>query len=101
MGLNKMEVLSHINLCCDVNSINDGDLLVIQRKQDKRKILVQCKEVLYRNTGKEEVLLSRKNNDYFIWSMFQEGTSWVWRVWKIGPVELTNITNNMKEFPRR
>ena len=95
-----MTILTHLNTCDDPNSIKDGDLLVIRRKEDKRDILVQCKEVLNRWSGEEEILLSRKNNDYFIWSMFQKGESWVWRVWNLGDVKLTNITNNMNEFPR-
>lgn len=95
-----MNILDHTNLCHDANSINDGDLLVIRRKKDKRNILVQCKKVLNRNTGKEEILLSNKKNDYFIWSMYEKGGSWVWRVWNLGDIELTNITNNMNEFPR-
>lgn len=96
-----MNILNHTNLCHNANSINDGDLLVIQRKKDKRNILVQCKKVLNRRSnGDEEVLLSLRNNDYFIWSLFEKGESWVWRVWNLGDVELTNVTNNMNEFPR-
>ena len=95
-----MDILNHTNICDNANSIKDGDLLVIQRKQDKRKIIVKCKKVLMRKTGKEEILLSQRHNDYFIWSMYLDGTSWIHRVWNLGAVELTNITNNMNEFPR-
>ena len=94
------KMFNHLTTCSDVNSINDGDLLVIQRKVDKRNIIVQCKKVLKRRSGNEEVLISNVKNDYFVWSMYQNGESWVWRVWNLGDVELTNITNNMNQFPR-
>lgn len=89
-------MLSHLNACGSIRDINAGDLLVIQRKSDKRRILVKCAEVI---DGKE-ILISKKKNDYFIWDMYKAGESWVWRVWNLGPIELTNITNNMNEFPR-
>ena len=57
--------LDSLNTCGDVSKIKDGDLLVVQRKCDERNLLVQVKEVLYRGTGKEEVILSRGKNDYF------------------------------------
>jgi hypothetical protein len=94
------KMFSHLTTCDDVNSIKDGDLLVIQRKSDKRNIIVQCKKILNRRSGNEEVLISRGKNDYFIWSMYKNGESWVWRVWNLGGVELTNITNTMNNFPR-
>ena len=93
--------LDIVSACDDINEIKDNDLIVIQRKKDGRKILVKAAKVLNRNSsGDEEVLISVKNNDYFIWSMYMDGSSWVNRVWRIGAVELTNITNNMNEFPR-
>lgn len=92
-------MLSHLNTCSDFNEIKKGDLLVIQRKRDKRRILVQAKELL-RNDGQQEVVMSTAKNDYFNFGMYMAGESWVWRVWNLGQVELTNITNNMNEFPR-
>ncbi len=93
--------LDSLNMCNDISKINDGDLIVIQRKSDKRNLLAQVKEVLYRGTGKEEVILSKGKNDYFVWSMYQDGAGWVRRVWHLPNVELTAITNNINEFPRR
>ena len=93
--------LDVLSACDDVSKIYNEDLLVIQRKYDDRKILVKVAKVLNKNRpGKEEILLGRSKNDYFIWNMYMDGTSWVKRVWRIGQVELTNITNNMNEFPR-
>ena len=90
-----------LNICLDVKEIQDNDLIVIQRKEDDRRILVRVVEVLNkRSNGDEEILLGKNYNDYFIWSMYMDGSSWVKRVWVVGKVELTNITNNMNEFPR-
>jgi hypothetical protein len=93
-------MLNHLNLVSDVSTIKSGNLLVIQRKKDNRKIIVKCAYILNRGTGKEEIILSKKNNDYFIWDMYIKGKSWVFKVWNLGDVEITNITNNMNEFPR-
>jgi hypothetical protein len=78
-----------------------GDLIVIQRKIDKpeERILCKVREVIDGPSSKEIILSSK--NDYFIWNMYRSGESWVWRVWNIGPVKLTAITNTMTKFPRR
>jgi hypothetical protein len=78
-----------------------GDLIVIQRKIDKpeERILCKVRELVYGPNGKK-IILSTKN-DYFIWNMYRKGESWVWRVWNLGPVKLTEITNTMTKFPRR
>lgn len=91
-------ILSHLNIAEKPPS--KGDVIVIQRKQDdpERRILCKVKDVV-NNGGGPEVILSGKN-DYFIWSMYEDGKSWVWRVWNIGAVEITAITNTMNPFPR-
>lgn len=77
-----------------------GDVIVIQRKADSpdRKILCKVLEV-YRGSSGPEIILSGKN-DYFIWDMYINGESWVWRVWNLGSIEITSITNTFNEFPR-
>lgn len=88
---------SPLNAIDDISELSEGQLIIIQRKRCKRKLLVQVKEILHG----EEILLSRKRNDYFIWDMYRKGSSWVWRVWALpSDIEMTNITNNMNEFPR-
>jgi len=89
-------MLDHLNVVDDINDIKPGQLLVIQRKQDNRRILVKAKKVL-----SDEIVLSNLKNDYFNFDMYKSGKSWVWRVWALPvDVEITSITNNLIEFPR-
>jgi hypothetical protein len=88
-------------MCVLVKDIKAGGFIVIQRKRDKRKILVKVAKVINEGKGEEEILLSKAHNDYFIWSMYMTGDSWVERVWAIDlSLELTSLTNNINEFPR-
>lgn len=71
-----------------------GDVLVIMTKKSKpEKILVKVKNVIHID-GDVEVILNKSTNSYFLWSMFNKGESWVWRVWNLGDVTLTASTNN-------
>lgn len=80
------------------NELSVGQIIVIERKADKRKILCQINALI--DSGEREVVLSGKN-DYFNWDMYEQGNSWVWRVWAMPKcVELTVITNNFNQFPR-
>jgi hypothetical protein len=86
-----------MNPVSSIKDIRKGQLLVITRKQDDRRILVKCAGI----TNDNEVLLSKAKNDYFNFDMHMDGNSWVWRVWALPTdVEITNITNNANEFPR-
>ena len=83
--------------CDSIRDITKGQLLVITRKQDKRRVLVKCAGI----TNDNEVLLSIQKNDYFNFDMYKSGESWVWRVWALPvDVEITAVTNNSNEFPR-
>lgn len=93
-----MNILNHINVCEKASDINDGDVLVIQSKKTKKNIIVKCRKVINRGSGEEEILLSINKNRYFIWSMYIDGSSWVWRVWNLGSVEMVSITNNMQDI---
>ena len=88
--------LSFFNSCATISDIRVGDTLIIQRKYCGKKYIVQCK-------GKtdSEIILSKSKNDYFDFDMYFSGDSWVRRVWNLGAIELTSITNNINEFPRR
>lgn len=88
--------MNHCNLCNKIGDINVGDILVIKRKYCGKKYIVQCK-------GKtdSEIILSKSKNDYFNFDMYYEGDSWVHRVWNLGSIDITSITNNINEFPRR
>ena len=88
--------LNLLNTAENIREIKPGMLLVIERKRDNRRILVRCKSVI----NNEEILFSGSKNDYFIWDMYLKGKSWVWRVWTLPDVDITNITNNKNEFPR-
>lgn len=90
-------MFDHLDSVDSIRNIKKGQLLVITRKQDKRRILVKCAGI----TNENEVLLSKTKNDYFNFDMFMTGDSWVWRVWALpSDIEITSITNNIKEFPR-
>ena len=92
--------LDHLGDDLKFEDLKVGQLIVIQRKQDKRKILCSVRELI-KSGGRREVLLSQGKNDYFNWDMYQNGTGWVWRVWALpADVEITTITNNLNEFPR-
>ena len=90
-----MDMLNHLNTVGSCLEIKVGDVLVIRRKQCKRDIVVQCKAKTDR-----EIILSFAKNDYFNFDMYLDGSSWVFRVWNLGPLMLTAITNNLTEFPR-
>lgn len=90
-------MFDHMDSVSSIRDIKKGQLLVITRKRDKRRILVKCAGI----TNDNEVLLSIGKNDYFNFDMFMNGDSWVWRVWALpSDIEITSITNNVKEFPR-
>ena len=91
--------LDHANIC-EVPP-KAGDLIVIRRKIDKQgdEILCKVREVVWVDNS-PEIILSAKN-DYFIWDLYKAGKSWVWRVWNLGPINITAITNTTKAFPRR
>lgn len=92
-----MVELNTLNIA-SFRQLSVGQLIVIERKADKRKIVCQIHALI--DAGGREVVLSGKN-DYFNWDMYEQGNSWVWRVWAMPKcVELTAITNNFNEFPR-
>ena len=72
-----------------------GDVLVIQTKKSKpERLLVKVKEVVNRN----EIILQKSTNSYFIWDLYESGESWVWRVWNLGQVTPTTSVNNMSQL---
>lgn len=90
-------MFNHLDSTESISQIKKDQIMVIQRKQDKRRILVKCAGI----TNDNEVLLSKAKNDYFNFDMYMTGESWVWRVWALPTdIEITAITNNVNEFPR-
>ena len=78
-----------------------GDVILIRRKVDKPEDKILCKvHDVIDGPHSKEVILSSKN-DYFIWDMYLSGESWVYRVWNLGQLKLTAITNTKAKFPRR
>lgn len=78
-------------LVLDVNDIKVGDLLIISdiHHGESRERAFNCKEILNAGTGKEEILLTNDgSNIYFIWSLYESGSSWVKAVWNVGQVEV-------------
>ena len=95
-------MLDHFNICSEIPEA--GDVLVINRKVDviddfEKRILCKVVKVVQGSNSKEVIISSK--NDYFIWDMYMEGSSWVWRVWNLGKVDITDITNTFQKFPRR
>lgn len=89
--------LNHLNIVESIKDIKKGQLIIIQRKIDKKKIIVLVKEVI---KSQGEVVISGKN-DYFNFDMYLDGSGWVHRVWALpDDVQITCITNNINEFPR-
>lgn len=73
---------------------NVGDALVIRtKKSGDKKILVIVKDII-KSDGDFEIILNKASNSYFLWSMYMDGESWVWRVWNLGNVTMTASTNN-------
>lgn len=59
----------------DFGQVKKGDYLLIEWK--KGLMLKKVKEVLYPGTRREEILLTRKTNKYFVTSMYLSASSWV------------------------
>ncbi|MEL7293822.1 MAG: hypothetical protein AAGJ67_18120 [Pseudomonadota bacterium] len=72
-----------------------GDVIVIETKRNKgKKVILKVADVVDCGYG-VEVIVSNGQNKYFNWEMFLTGDSWVWRVWNLGEVQFTSITNTM------
>lgn len=83
----------------DFGQVKEGDVLIIE-KQNGCKHVVQAKVVINEGSEREEVVICKSKNDYFIMALMLEGKSWVKSVLRLPEVALTAITNNTKEFPR-
>jgi len=91
-----MVELNHTNLCIDPPK--KGDTLIIETKKSKgKKILVVVKGVI-NDDESIEIILNKSTNSYFIWSMYLDGSSWVWRVYNLGVITHTASTNNTERL---
>lgn len=75
--------------------INRGDLLIIETRTGITFPAV-AKAVLHSGTEKEEVIVSKTRNHYFIMSMMLDGKSWARNVLRIPGGVLTTYSNSMK-----
>jgi len=66
--------------------VDDGDLLLMNTCYGQFK--VRAKKVLYKGTDKEEVIVHKGRNHYFIVSMVMGGSSWVKGVRVIKPKDI-------------
>jgi len=81
----------------DYGQINNGDTLVLE-KQNGVKFVATAREVLNPNTNNEEILLTKRSNDYFIMGLFLEGRSWVKNACVLIDVKVVTLTNNFNEL---
>ena len=65
----------------EYGQVNKGDLLFMSTCYGSFK--VRAKEILYKGTEEEEILIHKRANHYFILSMLFEGKSWVNRAWVV------------------
>lgn len=80
--------------------ISEGELLAIEA-HDGRKFVALAKNVMFKGSEKEEVVICKTRNDYFIMSMFLDGKSWVENVSRLPGFQVTAITNTTNPFVRR
>ena len=83
----------------DFGQISEGELLAIEAS-DGRKFVALAKQVLRKGTGKEEIVICKNRNDYFIMSLFLEGKSWVKNISRLPGFQVTAITNTTAPFLR-
>jgi hypothetical protein len=82
-----------------VGQINEGDVLAIEAR-DGRKFVAVAKQVLSKGTYHEEIVISKRRNDYFIMSMLLDDKSWVKSVTRLPGFTVTAITNTTTPFLR-
>lgn len=87
-------MLTELNFL-DSEKPKKGDVLVIlTKKSGMQKLLVMVKDVVNDN----EIILQMSTNSYFMWDLYQNGESWVWRVWNLGQVTPTTSANNINQL---
>lgn len=75
--------------------IKNGDVLIIETRTGFTFPAV-AKYVLHSGTEKEEVVISKSKNHYFIMSMMLSGKSWAKTVVRILDAVLTSYSNSTK-----
>lgn len=81
----------------DYGQINVGDVLLV-RRSNEFIAPVEVKTVLMQGTDKEEIILSKGKNIYFIMENFLNGKSWVKECKKITNGKMYSISNNQRCF---
>lgn len=77
--------------------VSAGDVLLIQRRNEF-VAPVTVKDVLNKGTDKEEIILSKSKNIYFIVSMFLAGESWCKACSRLVNGKIYSISNSMHNF---
>lgn len=81
----------------DFGQIKVGDVLLLKRSNEF-VAPVTVKEVIYKGTADEEVIISKTKNFYFITSMLLDGTSWVKECARLINGKLYSVANNQNDF---
>lgn len=89
-------IFDFLNMCSECPE--KGDVLVIETTRNKGvKILVSVKDVVV-TTECAEVILQKGKNKFFNYSMYEDGNSWVWKIWNLGNIKLTSGLNNQNSM---
>jgi len=74
-----------------------GDVLLVKRSNEFIAP-VEVKDVLNYGTPREEIVLSKAKNQYFLVSKFLDGSSWIKECSRLVNGRLYSITNNVRDF---
>jgi hypothetical protein len=77
--------------------VSAGDVLLVKRSNEFI-VPVEVKEVLHKGTEREEIIIAKQKNLYFIVARFLQGASWVKECSKLVDGRLYSITNNLRDF---
>lgn len=75
--------------------LNVGDVILIKRK-GIYVAPVEVKQICFKGTEKEEIVISKKHNKYFILSKFLSGNSWVEECCILENGRLYSVGNSMR-----
>ena len=87
-------ILNHLKKVTKIGMINENDTLLINTCYGKFK--ARAKMVIFPKTEREEILIHKKKNHYFILSMVFDGSSWVDDVFIAKGYDFKGIKNYQK-----
>ena len=77
--------------------VREGDVLLVKRSNEYIAP-VEVKEVIDTGTDREEIILSKAKNVYFVVAKFLRGDSWIKECSKLVDGRLYSITNNQRDI---